>query len=181
MIESALIFLGYLGVVFVLIAVHEFGHYLAGCLGGIPAGEMRIRLLTFPQHVVIKQGEEWVSPMEIDKYIALVWEHLKTKPKVYFYVAGGFLMETLFTIALGTGLILAGHSRAAFALVGLSSMILLPWLILEPIMICRGRIFGDLSGLWFLRRLPTLAFIVFLIASRAALLYWTDYTQRGHF
>jgi hypothetical protein len=43
--EHIAYFLFYLGCVFVLICVHETGHYLAGRLGGISAGDMRIRLL----------------------------------------------------------------------------------------------------------------------------------------
>jgi hypothetical protein len=38
-------------IAFVLTPVHETGHYLAGRLGGIPAGDMRIVLLAFPQRV----------------------------------------------------------------------------------------------------------------------------------
>ena len=42
-----------LAFVFTLIAVHEAGHYLAGLTAGIPASVMKIRLLTFPQHVAL--------------------------------------------------------------------------------------------------------------------------------
>jgi hypothetical protein len=173
--EHIAYFLFYLGCVFVLICVHETGHYLAGRLGGISAGDMRIRLLTFPQHVVLRSGEDWVAPTsQIERYVELVWEFLKTKPKVYLFVAGGFLWETLFTVTLGTVLILSGYSKMAWAIAGLSLMIALPWLILDPIMICRGRIFGDLSGLWFLNRPATLGFIFVLIASRGFLLWWAS-------
>jgi hypothetical protein len=106
--------------------------------------------------------------------VELVWEFLKTKPKVYLFVAGGFLWETLFTVTLGTVLILSGYPKMAWAIAGLSLMIALPWLILDPIMICRGRIFGDLSGLWFLNRPATLGFIFVLIASRGFLLWWAS-------
>jgi len=56
--------------VFVLIAVHEVGHYLAGLTAGIPARDMRVVLLAFPQHVALRDGELWVSPVkDITRYI----------------------------------------------------------------------------------------------------------------
>src|SRR5947207_2910887 len=55
--EFVVIFLANAACIFVLIAVHEAGHFLAGWVGGIPVGEMR--LLTFPQHVALRDGEEW--------------------------------------------------------------------------------------------------------------------------
>jgi hypothetical protein len=41
---------------FAIVAVHEAGHYLAGLLVGVPPGNMRIRLLRFPQHVARGTG-----------------------------------------------------------------------------------------------------------------------------
>jgi hypothetical protein len=58
--DFLLIFLGYAALVFGLIAVHETGHYLAGIWAGIPAREMRLVLFTFPQHVAIRDGEQWL-------------------------------------------------------------------------------------------------------------------------
>ncbi len=81
MLEFLAIFAFYAACVAVLIAVHETGHYLAGLAAGIPARDMRIRLLRFPQHVELRDGGEWVSPVaDIQRYIDLVWRHLKTAP-----------------------------------------------------------------------------------------------------
>ena len=38
-------------IAFSLIAAHQSGHYLAGMIAGIPARDMRVVLLAFPQHV----------------------------------------------------------------------------------------------------------------------------------
>lgn len=51
------IFVGSIVLVIVLITVHEIGHWLMGLLAGIPARAMRIRLLTFPQQVVLRDGD----------------------------------------------------------------------------------------------------------------------------
>jgi hypothetical protein len=50
------IFLANIVLLLVLIAVHKFGHWLTGRVVGIPAGMMKIRLLTFPQQVVPSRG-----------------------------------------------------------------------------------------------------------------------------
>ena len=171
--QTAAIFFFYFGMVFLLIVVHECGHYLAGRIGGIAAGNLQLRLFAFPQHVVLRSGEDWIAPTKnIDRYVELVWEYLKTKPKVYLYVAGGFLLETLFTVTLCVGLILAGYEKMAWAIAGLSLMMGLPWFIIDPIMICRGRIFGDLSGLWFLSKWPTLLFVLIGVGLRVLILWW---------
>ncbi len=63
--ESVAILLFYAACAFVLIVVHESGHYLAGLVGGIPARDMRIRLFCFPQHVVLRSADQWVSPVSL--------------------------------------------------------------------------------------------------------------------
>src|SRR5688572_29224550 len=141
------ILLFYAGSFFVLIAVHELGHYLAGLLGGIPARDMRIRLLAFPQHVALRDGEQWVNTGTIGRYVELVWQYLRTTPRVCLYIAGGILVETAFTVAAGAALVLAGLPKVATAFVSLSLLLTLPWLIIDTIAVARGRIVGDLSGL----------------------------------
>ena len=84
--------------VFVLIAVHEMGHYVAGLTAGIPAEAMRIRLLTFPQHVALRDGDRWVSPVrEIEHFVAVSRRNLSTRAAAFRWVAGGLVMETGFT------------------------------------------------------------------------------------
>ena len=166
------IFLFYAGCVFVLICVHELGHYLAGWVGGIRAGDMRIRLLRFPQYVVLRSADEWISPSSNDDYVDAVWSHLKTTPRVYLYVSGGLLLETLFVISVSIALMLLGWPKFAFVIVGLSLLMFLPWLVVDAIMIWRGRIYGDLSGLWGLARVPTTIFVLVLLAVRGLLLYY---------
>lgn len=78
-----------------IVAVHECGHYFAGLIIGVPPHEMKIRLLRFPQHVALKDGQEWVSPMEIERYIKLAETYMPTTGKALIFVAGGFVLETL--------------------------------------------------------------------------------------
>lgn len=79
---------------FAIVAVHEAGHYLGGLLVGVPPGNMRIRLLLFPQHVALRDGQEWVSPIEIERYVRLAEVYMPTTTRALIFVAGGFVVET---------------------------------------------------------------------------------------
>lgn len=166
------LFLLYAGWMFALIGVHECGHYLAGAACGIPMSEMRLRMLTFPQHVVLRDGDQWISPVrQIERYVELIWQHLKTKPRVFLYVSGGILLETVFTSAVGLTLLLTGQPKLALVLVGFSLFLILPWIIVDTIGVLRGRIVGDLSGLWNLARLPTVLLVAVTLGVRGLILW----------
>lgn len=79
---------------FAIVAVHECGHYFAGLAIGVPRRNMRIRLLTFPQHVALRDGDEWVSPVQTDRYIRLAEPLMPTTATALLFVAGGFILET---------------------------------------------------------------------------------------
>lgn len=166
------LFLFYCGWFVVLIAVHEFGHYLAGLVAGIPAREMRIRMLAFPQHVILRDGEQWVSPVQqIDRYVELVRQHLKTPPRVFLYTAGGILLETLFTTIVGVSLLVFGESRLALVLVAFSLFLLLPWILIDTVAVLRGRIVGDLSGLWALAPISTVILVGICLSARGVIMW----------
>lgn len=80
---------------FAIVAVHECGHYFAGLAIGIPRRNMRIRLLIFPQHVALRDGDEWVSPVQTDRYIKLAEPLMPTTATALLFVAGGFILETV--------------------------------------------------------------------------------------
>jgi hypothetical protein len=73
-------------------------------------------------------------------------------------------------------LLFFGWPKIAFAVAGLSLLLLLllPWLVVDAVSIYRGRIAGDLSGLWYLARLPTALFVVGLLATRGAILWYSN-------
>lgn len=83
---------------YVIVVVHETGHYLAGLLIGIPPREMKIVLSKFPQHVALREGEQWVSPLEASRYVQLAERFMPTTLKALAFVAGGFILETLFLL-----------------------------------------------------------------------------------
>jgi hypothetical protein len=92
----------------VLITVHELGHWFFGRLVGIPPDQMKIRLLTFPQQVQIRDSAGWVSVSTFDRYFNRLREIVPSSRGQFAYVVGGFVFETLFLILLtvflgGTG------------------------------------------------------------------------------
>ena len=96
-----ILFLFILVLVFVLIVVHEIGHYLAGWLAGIPAGDMRLVLFSFPQHVALRDGGEWVCPVRnIHRYIDVSRRHFNSRLAAFCWVAGGMALELAFAAAI---------------------------------------------------------------------------------
>lgn len=80
-------------VYFLIVAVHECGHYLAGLLIGIPSRCLRIRLFTFPQHVALRDGDGWVGPQQMDRYLEIAVPLMPTRGRALAFVAGGFVLE----------------------------------------------------------------------------------------
>jgi len=170
--EFIAIFLFYAACYMAIVAVHEAGHYLAGVAGGIPPSAMRIRLFSFPQHVVLRSADRWVSPANLNEYVELIWRYLQTKPRVYLYVAGGFSLETIVTTLAAVVLIGLGQPKVATVLIMISLALLLFWGIVDAVNIVRSRIAGDLSGLWALAPVPTAVLILTFLAARGLTLWY---------
>jgi len=110
------------------ILVHEIGHYSIGRLAGIPAGEIRIRLLTFPQQVVLRDGTEWVSVSDLKRYLKILHRHIPSIRGQLAYITSGFLFETVFTLAMGVIMRATGFKLFAMIIIGLSLIFYLVYL-----------------------------------------------------
>ena len=174
MLEFVLIFLANAACIFVLIAVHEAGHFLAGWAGGIPFGEMRIRLLTFPQHVALRDGEEWVTPFDLERYVAIMRRHLGSGARLFLYTAGGMLLGTVFTVAASVLAKEAGYSGMAIMIAAQSLGMGLVYIFLMdlPMALRRGYPWGDVSGMWFIAKIPTVVFVFGTLAVDGLLLWY---------
>ncbi len=166
-------FLAHGACIFGLIAVHECGHFLAGWVGGIPVKDMRIRLLTFPQHVALRFEDRCVSPLELEPYLATMWRHLVTTPRLFLYTAGGHLLETLFTVVAVVVLVQLDWPKLAFMVAMMSTFLVgIGVLVMDlPIAWFRGHPCGDVSGMWRLAKLPTLGLVLAMFAIRIILLW----------
>ena len=109
-----LLFLLIVGLVFVLIAVHETGHYLAGLMGGIPARDLKVVLFAFPQHVAVRDGSAWVSPVrDLERFIAVTRRHFVSRWAAFRWVAGGMVLELTFAAAVWATAVLSGYPAVA--------------------------------------------------------------------
>jgi hypothetical protein len=127
-----------------IVAVHECGHYFAGLAIGVPRRNMRIRLPTFPQHVALRDGDEWVSPVETERYIRLAEPLMPTTATARLFVAGGFILET-------TALVLWAAFRLPFYRVTctLALWMTLIYLFFDVALYLRTRRAGmDFSAMW---------------------------------
>jgi hypothetical protein len=170
--DFLLVFLLILALVFLLIAVHEAGHYLAGLMGGIPAHDMRVVLFAFPQHVALRDGYEWVSPVrDMSRYIAITQRHFASRWVAFRWVAGGIVLELAFVAGVWGAALWSGYRAVAFwtACVSLSMYVInvglmdLPWVLRYRCAV------GDTSGLWQIAPVPAVIFTVVMLASRILL------------
>lgn len=114
---------------FLLISVHELGHWFFGRLAGIPNNQMKIRLLTFPQQVQIRDAEGWVSVSTFDRYFTRLRELVPSRSDQLAYAAGGYVFETIFLVAVTFFLGYQGYRLYAIVAPGLSLMMYLVYLI----------------------------------------------------
>lgn len=165
------------GLGLVMIAVHETGHYLAGLTAGIPARDMKIVLLAFPQHVALRDGDAWVSPVqEIARYIEVSRRHFSTRWAAFRYVAGGLVVGTAFDIALVVGAVQLGQRGIAlWAAYQSLAMYLIYVLVMDiPWAVRYGRAAGDTSGLWQIAKLPTAVLTILILSANVLLVVYAS-------
>jgi hypothetical protein len=171
--DFVLLFFLVLALVFVLIVVHEAGHYLAGWAGGIPPRAMRLVLFAFPQHVAVLDGDVWMSPVrDIRRYIETTRRYLSTRSAAFCWVAGGMALESAFTAALWGVAMGAGYRGVASWAVGVFlamyavnvGLMDLPWALRYRCAV------GDTSGLWQIALVPAAVFSAVMVISRLLLL-----------
>ena len=158
----------------ILIAIHEFGHWVAGIGVGVPPHAMRIRLFTWPPHVALRDNESWVSPWDYTRYVSLSCLYLKYRSQAIVYVSAGLLMQTI--IFAGAILALAALEESRLYLVPVTIAVLgmlLSYLILDLSLTRRyGRPSGDYSSLWAISPIWAILVTVFVILAHIGLLIY---------
>jgi hypothetical protein len=147
--------------VFLVIIVHEIGHYLAGAAFGIPIRQMRIVLWTFPQHVAIKKGDAWISPLDYKNYVSRSREFLQSKFSAFMYVAGGFIAQTAVFLILFLYIGNSGFSNHLIKPITIAIVIqLFLYWSMDLSKTARTKSpSGDLTGLWKISKLATISLI----------------------
>lgn len=138
-----------------IIFVHECGHYWAARLAGISKSNVRIRMLFFPQHVVLRNTDGiWIRPWQQPIYSQLCWHYFGgNRRRVVLYVAAGLIVQSIF-VCFGTWtLFTVGFRVWSFDLFILSVQITAVYFVAEAISYSSLRKpFGDFSGLWLLSK-----------------------------
>jgi hypothetical protein len=169
-------FLLIISLVFVLITVHETGHYLAGLMGGIPPRDMKLVLFAFPQHVAVRDGSEWVSPVrDIERFIAVTRRHFVSRWAAFRWVGGGMLFELAFTAAVWATTLFSSYRAVAFwtACISLGMYAINVGLMDLPWALRYRRPVGDTSGLWQIAPVPAVVFTALMVASRVLLVVFS--------
>jgi hypothetical protein len=155
---------------FGMIVLHECGHFFAGIAAGIPADQMKICLLTFPQHVALRDGEGWVTPRDYARYVSRSLVFIKNRRGAFGYVAGGLVVESTAFAALVLGsrsleidaawLLPVTRTLASMPLVYLVADLLFTYRAKHP---C-----GDFSALWRISPVASAPVIGAVMAIHAA-------------
>lgn len=147
---------------YAIVIIHELGHYLAGLLVGIPRRQMKVVLRKFPQHVALRDGDQWISPLETARYVQLAEQYMPTAPKALTFVAGGFVSETL-ALLLWVTLKLPGYH----VVISLALAMTLLYLIADVIMYLKTRQASmDFSGLYSISPLGGGLLVALIIVSQ---------------
>jgi len=175
MLLGIAIFIGCLVAVFVMIALHECGHFIAGLGAGIPVDQMKIRFMVFPQYVALRDGDDWLSPVgDSQRYIARSMAMIKGKKRAIAYVSGGLLAQT----AVFAAFVLVCRSMAVHRLwvtPVACALVALPILYLLADLFATKRAnhpCGDFSGLWKISPLASVWVTAIVICSHLGLLFY---------
>lgn len=157
------LFVGFLAVVL----VHTFGHYYAArSIVGIPASEIRLQVTAVPLNVAFRDDEEWLSPVEYDRYRAAYDQHDPDGEHFERFVAAGDLFQTGLLVPAALVTAVAGFPAIASLIVVVSLLTTTVYVVYDVVMsLYAGAPRGTYSALWTTMRLfpvVLLAGIVFL-------------------
>ena len=158
------------------IVVHEIGHFLAGIIFGIPIKRLKICLWTFPQYVAIKDSNKWISPFERELYIEKSKEFIKSKVGAFFFVAGGFIMQTIVFSAVIIGLLSLNYNQTLTKSITLAIVLqLFLYLIYDfkKTGIAK-KPYGDFTSLLTISRLATYIVMIPIILTHLIILYYVS-------
>ena len=142
--------------------IHELGHYAAGrWMVGIPPADIKLVMTEVPQHVALRDDDEWVGPDEYERYSELYGEHDPDYEHLEAYIGAGELVQTIGVVVIAALLIGVG-------LDGVASSIVLISLFMTGFYIAYDVSFsayirnpaGDYSALWVASPLAAIAVLL---------------------
>jgi len=159
---------------FVVAAIHAMGHFFAGRMCGIPFQKMRIKLLWTPQ-MMIRDGDAWIGPgrtlSDADEYLSVFNQLMRSRRALFCYVSGGFLGQSVVTIALWTIVTVFEVHLYGLVFASLSMAIFLGYIFVYdlPYALVHGYPRGNVSALWWISPSWTMSFASIVLAIHLAL------------
>jgi len=172
MIGVAVGILSVLGFVWLLILVHEYGHYAAGRMLGVPADSIHVRVAHNPPHVALRDGEVWLAPMD-ESYAEVFQRHRSGVAPAWSYIAGGSVAESAFALALIAGLTWSGADGAAVMLARATAILFAVYLIGDAaVSLTRRAVSGDWSAMYAVQPVATIGCAATMAAAKVVTLVW---------
>lgn len=159
--------------IYLIIAIHEAGHYMAGrWVVGIPFSEIAIVMTEVPQHVALRGKDEWVSPQDFERYGDLYQRYDPELEHLTVYVGAGLVLQTL-GVALGAvALASAGQAGIGRWIVRLSLIMTLFYLLYDLVFTWkRGAPAGDVSAIGAVSPWSAVVTLVLFFVPHGALLF----------
>ena len=136
--------------IWVIIAIHEYGHYYAGRnIVAIPADSITVVEPYLPRYVALHDGEGWVSPGELQQYRRAYEQYDPDGENIERFLAAGELVQAavVVPIAVAVGLLVSVEIGVAILLLSLLSTA--AYVVIDLIAtLYTGTPSGDYSQLW---------------------------------
>ena len=166
--------LGLVVIVLGIIYIHELGHYVIGrWVIGIPSADLKLVMTEFPQHVALRDDDEWVGPDEFERYSELYkgydsdYEHLEV------YIGAGELIQTL-GVVIATAVLVSIELSDVAASIVLISLLMTGFSVVFDAFLSkfRGHPTGDFSGLWLASPFATVAVLAVFFVPHILIYFW---------
>lgn len=161
-----------IGFIWLLVIVHENGHYLFGRVLGVPAEDMRVEITGNPPHVALRDGDRWVPPMD-ESYAEIFQRHCPSLRAAWLYIAGGVIGETVVALVMICVLVAIGIGGAAVILAWSTTLFFVAYVLGDlAISLSRRMATGDWSAMYTVHPGSTFGLLIGAGAAKAAPLLW---------
>ena len=139
-----------LPVAWVVIYVHELGHYIAGRrIVEVPDDDIRLVSWLFPRYVALRDGDDWVAPAEAARYWRGYERHDPEDKHRERFAAGGEMVQTAVLVPVAVLAAVAGFGTLATAVLGVSLLTTAVFVVVDAVVSLRKDTWwGDYAILW---------------------------------
>lgn len=142
------------------LVTHEWSHYVAGRLAGVPSQCIRVRMRPHPPHVALHDGQEWLSP-DHRRYVDAFCMYQPRVGWAWAYVAAGTVGGLLLVVVAAAVLVAFGLVIMALILVGTSAAMTLAYVVGDVLLTRRRESpAGDFSGMWQISKAGTSVMLI---------------------